>query len=237
MTEQSKPPVRRDEDGRQAACVHRLRRLDCCALSDAMDSLQIAGVASGLPQLAGNRRIAGRAITVKLGVGTPPPGPRVHLGCTAIEAGGELDIIVVEQLSGIEAGSWGGTLSLGARQRGIAGVVADGPVRDIDEAIEMGFPVFARSTTARTARGRIVELGTDVPVTIGGVAVNPGDYVAADRSAVVFIAAADIERVLAAAEGIVAKEAAMAKDLLAGKPISQVMGANYENMLKKEAQE
>ncbi|MBC7378261.1 MAG: RraA family protein, partial [Burkholderiaceae bacterium] len=50
-------------------------------------------------------------------------------------------------------------------------------------------------------------------------------------SGVVFIAAADIERVLDAAEMIAGREAAMAKALLAGKAISEVMGADYEHML------
>ena len=53
-----------------------------------------------------------------------------------------------------------------------------------------------------------------------------------DRSAVIFVAAVDIERVLAASERIVAKEEAMAKDILAGTPIGTVMGASYEHMLK-----
>jgi 4-hydroxy-4-methyl-2-oxoglutarate aldolase len=48
----------------------------------------------------------------------------------------------------------------------------------------------------------------------------------------VFIRAADIERVLQAAEHIAARENAMAQALLAGKPISEVMGADYEHMLK-----
>ena len=86
--------------------------------------------------------------------------------------------------------------------------------------------------------GRVVELGTQVPVTIGAeqggqVTVQPGDYLLADRSAVIFIAAADIERVLEAAELIVAKEAAMAKAILAGTPIGAVMGGNYEQMLEQ----
>ena len=116
--------------------------------------------------------------------------------------------------------------------RGVAGVVADGPVRDIDEAIAYELPVFSRSTTARTARGRVVEKGTNVPVRIGDVAVEAGDYVVADNSATIFIRAADIGVVLETAETIVAKEAAMAKAILAGTPVGQVMGGNYEHMLK-----
>jgi regulator of RNase E activity RraA len=115
----------------------------------------------------------------------------------------------------------------------VAGVVADGPVRDVDEARDMDFPVFGRSGTARTARGRIAEEATDGPVTIGDVTVKAGDFVIADSSAVVFVAAADIGRVLEAAETIAAREAAMAAALREGRPISQVMGADYEHMLRK----
>jgi regulator of RNase E activity RraA len=119
----------------------------------------------------------------------------------------------------------------------VAGVVADGPLRDVDEAIAYEFPIYSRSLTSRTARTRVVELGTQVPVTIGAavggeVIVNPGDYVLADRSAVIFISPENIERVLQAAEMIVAKEAAMAKAILSGTPIGEVMGGNYEHMLE-----
>jgi regulator of RNase E activity RraA len=212
--------------------VQRLRRLDCCAVSDALDKLKLTGVVSGLPQRSGAGRIAGRTVTVKLGTGQAPSGPPVHLGCTAIEAANGDCVIVVEQKSGVEAGCWGGLLSLAAKVRGVAGVVADGPVRDIDEAIGYELPIFSRATTARTARGRVVEKGTNVPVQIGDVTVAAGDYVVADNSAVIFIAATDIGRVLDAAETIVAKEAAMAKAILSGTPVSQVMGGNYEHMLK-----
>lgn len=212
--------------------VQRLRRLDACAVSDALDKLRLPGVVTGLPQRSGRGRIAGRAVTMKVGPGTPPPGPPRHLGCSAIEAAGPDDVIVVEQRSGIEAGCWGGLLTLGAKVRGVAGVIADGPLRDVDEAVAYEFPVFSRSLTSLTARGRVVELGTQVPVQVGSAEVTPGDYVLADQSAVIFIAERDIERVLDAAETIVAREAAMAKAIAAGTPIGQVMGGNYEHMLK-----
>lgn len=211
----------------------RLRRLDCCALSDALDRLRLPGVVTGLTQFAGAGRICGRAITVRLGVGEPPAGPPRHLCCSAIEAGDEDSVIVVEQRSGIDAGSWGGLLSLGAKVRGIAGVVAEGPVRDIDEAIGLGFPVFARGLTSRTARGRIVELGTNLPVRLGDVQVAAGDYLVADRSAVIVIPAQAIAKVLDVAETIAAKEAGMAKAILSGLAIGQVMGGNYEHMLQE----
>ena len=213
--------------------VERLRRLDSCAVSDALDRLKLTGVVTGLAQRSGSSRIAGQVITVKLGTGEPPPGPPRHLGTTAVEAGGPDNVIVIEQAAGIEAGCWGGLLSLGAKIRGIAGVVADGPVRDIDEARTYDFPIFTHSLTAVTGRGRVVEKGNNIPVKIGSCAVNPGDYVIADRSAVVFIAAPNIGRVLEVAEMIAAREAQMAKDISAGKRISEVMGSAYESLVKE----
>ena len=212
--------------------VQRLARMDCCAVSDALDKLELPGVVSGLPQLSGVRRITGRAVTMKLGVGSPQPGPVRHLGTTAIESAQAGDVIVIEQRSGVEAGSWGGILTLGAKLRGVAGVVSDGLVRDIDEARGYDFPVFARGCTARTARSRIVEMANNEPVMIGDAFVSAGDYVTADGSAVIFIKPENIDKVLEAAEYIAAREAAMMKALLAGRPITEVMGANYEHMLK-----
>jgi len=217
--------------------VTRLKRLDCCAVSDALDKLGIAGrVASGLEQRATTQRIAGRVVTYRLvPASDAPPSQGVprHLGTTAIEAARPGDVIVVEQRTGIDAGSWGGILTLGAKVRGISGVIVDGPVRDIDEARAYGFPVYCTALTARTARGRVAEIECNGPVSIRGVSVTPGDYVIADASGVAFVSSQDVERVLDAAEGIAAREAAMAKALLAGQPITQVMGADYEHMLRK----
>jgi 4-hydroxy-4-methyl-2-oxoglutarate aldolase len=212
--------------------VRRLRRLDCCAISDAMDHLEIAGVVSGLMQRSGSGRIAGCVVTVKLGLGEAPPGPKRHLGCNAIEKSGSYDVIVIEQHTGIDCAGWGGLLSLAAQHRGVAGVIVDGPVRDVDEGAALKFPVFSRSVTARTARNRIVEKGTDLPLTIGPVAVRAGDYVIADGSGVAFIRVEDIVLVLDAAELIDARECVIARAMLAGTPASEAMGSNYEHILK-----
>jgi regulator of RNase E activity RraA len=215
-----------------AESVKRLRRLDCCAVSDALDQLGLTGQVTGVPKRSGTAaRIAGQAVTLKLHDGPRPEGPLRHLGTTAVEASGPDTVIVVEQRTGRDAGCWGGLLTLGAKLRGVAGVVADGPVRDIDEARDYDFPIFSTALTALTARSRVVEAATNAPIAPWGVTVNPGDYVIADSSAIIFIPADRIEAVLAAAEAIAFKEAAMARALMAGKPISAVMGGDYELML------
>ena len=215
--------------------INRLARLDTCAVSDALDKLGIPNqVASGLEQRSATRRVSGRVVTFRLvpAQGSPAQaGPVRHLGTSAIELAQAGEVIVVEQRTGVDAGCWGGILTLGAKVRGVAGVIADGPVRDIEEARTYDFPIFCRSLTARTARGRVVEAEVNQPVSIGEVTVRPGDYVVADAGGCAFVPAARIEEVLATAEMISAREAAMAKALLAGRPISEVMGADYEHML------
>ena len=214
----------------------RLARLDSCAVSDALDKLGLTGAVAGIHRVSTDRRISGRVVTVKLVKDEPGDGRPVsvrHLGTTAIEAAQAGDVIVVEQRSGVDAAGWGGTLSLGASLRGVAGVIIDGPARDVDESRQHDFPVFSRSHTSRTARGRLVEAATNLPVTVGDITVAPGDYVVADGSAVVFVTANEIARVLDAAETIAAREKAMADSLRQGTPISQVMGKSYETMLKK----
>ena len=191
---------------------------------------------SRVSKCAADRRIAGRVLTVKLDRAEGRANTR-HLCTAAIEAALPGDIIVIEQRTGLDAASWGGNLSLGAKVRAIAGVIVEGPVRDIDDSRRLDFPVFARNATAKTARGRIAEVATNEPVTVGETTVCPGDYAIADASAVVFIAASEIERVIQTAEQIMAREEAMAQAIREGQPISQVMGANYERMLESRDRE
>jgi 4-hydroxy-4-methyl-2-oxoglutarate aldolase len=213
--------------------ITRLNQLDSCAVSDAMDKLGRRGIVIGIHQYSTQRKIAGRVITVKLGVDDGRARANKHLSTTAIEMANPGDIIVVEQRTGIDAASWGGNLSLGAKVRGIAGVICEGPVRDIDESRQHDFPVYARDHTCTTARGRLIEIATNQPITVGTLHIFPADYVIADASAVVFIRAADISRVLDTAETIVEKEKLMAEAIRRGTPIGEVMGADYESMLKR----
>jgi 4-hydroxy-4-methyl-2-oxoglutarate aldolase len=213
--------------------IKRLAALDTCAVSDAMDKLGLQGVATGIHRVATDRRISGRVVTAKLEPDDGRPASSRHLGTTAIQTAQPGDVIVMEQRTGIDAAAWGGNLSLAAQLRGVAGTIVEGPARDVDEAHGYGYPVFARSRTPHTARGRIVETGTNVPIMVGDVAVLPGDYVVADGTGVVFVRAVDIESVLDAADAVVAREQAMVKALREGTPVTQVMGINYETMLKR----
>jgi 4-hydroxy-4-methyl-2-oxoglutarate aldolase len=210
----------------------RLKRFDACAVSDALDQVGLPASVTGLLPLSVRRRVSGRVTTVQLAAGKPPAfaQPR-HLGTAAIEGCAAGDVIVIEQRTGIECAGWGGILSSAAHVRGVSGVIVEGLARDIDESIEIGFPVYGRGSTARTARGRVYEVGTGGPITVGHVTVNSGDYVVADASGAAFIPAARIEEILAAAERIATREGMMLKSVLCGRRVSEVMGASYEHLL------
>lgn len=209
----------------------RLLTLDTPTLSDALDALGLPGAICGISPLTVRRRIAGRVRTVKLG--PPLPNlPKRHLGAGAIMAADAGDVVVVEHRGRTDVSGWGGLLSRGAVAKGIAGVIVDGAVRDIDEAAEIDFPVYARAGVPVTARGRAAEHAFGETITIVGTAVADGDWVLADGSGVVFVALAKLDEVLATAERIFAREQLMARDISSGRPIGDVMGADYEDMLK-----
>jgi regulator of RNase E activity RraA len=202
-----------------------------------MDQLGLAGVARGLRGLTVARRVTGPVRTVALGpadgggTGRTPAAAGRHLGTAAIEAAQPGDVIVVAAGGRVDAAGWGGVLSLAATMRGVSGVIVDGACRDVDESATLDLPVYALAGVPTTARGRQVEVGWNTPVDIAGVTVSPGDLVVADGSGVVFLPAGRADDVIAAAERIAAREAAMADRLRAGEPASAVLSADYEEML------
>ena len=211
----------------------RLTRLDSCVVSDALDKLGLAGVAAGLGRLSTEKKLAGPVLTVKLESAQGRLANR-HLCTAAIEAAASGDIIVVEHHSRADCAGWGGLLSKAASVKGIPGVIVDGLCRDIDESRELGFTVFARGVVPTTARGRIIETGFNCPITVGAVTVRPGDWVIADGSGVVFLRPEHAEAIVGTAEQLVAREAALVKEIEAGAPVSKVMSRTYEHMTQKE---
>jgi regulator of RNase E activity RraA len=213
--------------------VERLAKLDSCAVSDAQDKLQIKGTVIGILPLYPTERIVGRAVTVRLKTVGPGEVATRHLCTTAVEASDPGDIIVVDHKGRTDVAGWGGILSTAATVKRVAGVIIDGASRDVDEAKGLGLPLFAKAAVPLTARGRIIEDTTNEQIEIGGVTVKPGDYIIADNSGVVVVPADRVAEVIPAAESIVAREAAMAADVLAGKSVIEVMGTNYEQMLAR----
>lgn len=206
-----------------AELVRRLRALDSCAISDALDEFGIDGVVLGpRPVWPVPHVVAGVVRTVTAGP-RQPGGPAAHIAAAAVDASGPDHVLVVANGGRLDVSCWGGILSRAAVQRGIAGTVVDGACRDASEGAEVGYPVFARAVVPTSARGRIVQLAMDEPVEFGQVSVRPGDYVVADGNGVAFLPGERAAEIVEFAERIVAREAAMADAVAAGRPVSDVM--------------
>jgi regulator of RNase E activity RraA len=217
------------------AIVERLAKLDTCAVSDALDSLSLKGATFGVRPQWSCPRIVGRAVTMKI----KPAGieqPKQHLGTAPIEAAQPGDIIVVDNGGKLEFSCWGGLLALSAKLKGISGVVIDGASRDIDEARELEFPVYARGAVPMTARGRVVQESFNQEIQFAGVQCRPGDLVIADASGVVIIPKEREVEAVAAAETIYAKEQEMADGILKGHSgLEMLQKLGYEQMLNKKS--
>jgi regulator of RNase E activity RraA len=212
----------------------RLNALATSNLSDALDRVGIARCAvHGIIPQWGRTKIVGRAMTIRMIAAGAVPAV-AHLGVDAIFNSEIGDIIVIDNRGDLHHNCWGEILAMGAKQKGVSGVVVDGAVRDVDACEVFGFPIHARATVPSTARGRIVQEAWNIPVRLGDAPVRPGDVVVADVNGVVVIPIERLKEVVDAAEEIMAKELAMIEALQAGESILEVdKRFNYEQMLRK----
>jgi regulator of RNase E activity RraA len=211
----------------------RLLRLSTTNIADALDALNLKGATYGIrPLWESAGKIVGRAVTLKITAAGLTKG-KTHLGVKAIEAGGRGDIIVIDNGGRLDTSCWGGILANGAKMKGLSAVVVDGAVRDLDDCIDVQFPVYARGTVVATARGRIMEEATNVMIQFAGVQVRPGDIVMGDRSGVVIIPQERLDEVLVKAEELYDKEEQMVAEIRAGASMLEVDNKySYEKMLK-----
>jgi len=214
--------------------VERLAKLDSCAVSDALDSLNLKGATWGVRPQWPCAKIAGRAVTMKI----KPAGlqqPTQHLGTAPIEAAEPGDIIVIDNGGKLEFSCWGGLLALSAKLKGVSGVVIDGASRDIDQARDLEFPVYARGVVPMTARGRVMQESYNQEIQFAGVQCHPGDLVLADGSGVIIIPKEKENEVVSAAEAIYAKEQEMAAGIRKGySGLEMLEKLGYEQMLTKK---
>jgi regulator of RNase E activity RraA len=92
------------------------------------------------------------------------------------------------------------------KSRGVAGCVLDGGCRDVRFILEEGFPVFCAHMTPEDSTWRWELEATQVPITVGSVRIEPGDWVVGDEDGVVVVPQAIAESVLAEAEKKAATE-------------------------------
>ncbi|MEO8118044.1 MAG: RraA family protein [Rhodoferax sp.] len=176
-----------------------LRDIPLAALSDNMHR-NIGSVGLHPYHRPGTKTMAGTAVTARSRGGDNLTYLRALDFCRPgdvllIDAGGDLNNAVV-----------GGILSFYAASIGVVGVVIDGAIRDVAEIREREFPVYARGVTHRgpykDGPGEI-----NVPISVGGMVVNPGDILVGDQDGLLAIPQEGVEQLIEKARAVLEAEA------------------------------
>ncbi len=173
------------------AAAHLLRAFATLPTSNISDNmLRHYGTAARLRPFHREGKLVGTAFTVKT-----RPGDNL-LTHKAIDMAAPGDVILVDAGGALDHAIIGEIMSSHARKRGIAGMIIDGAIRDLDAISAGDFPVYACGVTHRgpykDGPGEI-----NVTVSIAGMIVNPGDIIVGDADGVVAIPQADAERIIA----------------------------------------
>ena len=159
--------------------------------------------------------LAGPARTVRI---DPGQNAAIHRAVHLSEPG---EVLVVDAGASRYFGPFGDILATACMQRGIAGLVIDGTVRDSAEISALGFPVFCigrnPAVTAKSERGAV-----DVAIKCGDVRVNPGDVVVGDADGVVVVPAQIARQVAELVVGVATREEEIVSQLKAGKTTYEV---------------
>ena len=186
-----------------ASLVDRFRGLPVANVSDSMSRMTAAG--PELRPLHRSGKLAGPALTVKT---RPGDNLLLHKAIDMAEPG---DVMVVDGGGDITTALMGEIMLYLAIERGVAGFVINGAVRDLDDIRETNLPFYAAGVTHRgpykDGPGEI-----NVPIAIGGMVIDPGDLILGDGDGVLAVPFAEAAEILASSEG---KQAAEVKEIAA----------------------
>ena len=155
------------------------------------------------------RRIAGSAVTVSC---HPGDNLMIHAAVEVCQAG---DVLVVTNTAPSTHGMFGELIATSLMARGVSTLIIDAGVRDTHELRDLGFAVWSQHVscqgTVKASPGSV-----NVPVVLGGIAVDPGDVIVADDDGVVVVARAEAAWAAEQSEARIAKEDAARAKLATG---------------------
>jgi len=202
----------------------RAARLATSTLANALDDAGLHhNVIATIKAVAPGMRFAGPAVTVLEVAGDYGAFTSDDFKVGAIlDAAGPGAVIVVD-LGGAACSTWGGMASLAAKVKGVAGLLVDGGVRDLEEMIAFDFPVFARHLVPTTGRGRLKIEAIGEPIVVDGVAIVAGDIIVADGSGAVCLPQTGAEQIVTRAEALQRDDEAAVAEIQRGLSFSEAM--------------
>jgi 3-hexulose-6-phosphate synthase/6-phospho-3-hexuloisomerase len=182
-------------------------------LSDAMHR---KGAMQGILSVCGDVRMAGRAVTVQTFAGDWAKPVE------AIDLAGPGDVIVINNDAGLHVAPWGELATRSCMVKGVAGVVIDGAVRDVDDIRKLKYPVFARAVVPNAGEPKgFGEINAEISCC--GQAVRPGDWIVGDENGVVVIPRERAYEVARRAREVQKGEERIREEIARGGTLSSIM--------------
>ena len=214
--------VVRNIDRADLAIVDQLAPIGTATVHEAIGRRGYLG--PGLTPIQQDVRVAGNAVTV-----LSHPGDNIMIHA-AVEVCQEGDILVVATTAPSTHGRFGDLLASSLQARGVRGLVIDAGVRDTSDLREMGFPVWTRHVscqgTVKATPGSV-----NVPVSIDGVTIAPGDVICADDDGVVLVERSEADWALEQSLARLSKEEGTRARLVAGE-----LGVDFYGLRDKLAE-
>lgn len=196
----------------------------------------------GVRQLSRSRKLVGAAFTLRYiparedldtieSLGSPE-----HPQRKAIESIPADHVLVMDCRGEQDVAGIGSILVARLKVRGVAGVVCDGGIRDLEEAIESELPLFAAGAAAPANIIRHHAVDLDVPIACGGVSVFPGDIMVGDADGIVVVPAHLVEEIVAAGFEQEQTEAFILDEIRSGAPLFGTYPPNEETMARYRSQ-
>jgi regulator of RNase E activity RraA len=195
-----------------SSVIEELKNLDTTCVSDALDRLAIVGGLLGIRAVVPGTKICGRAFTVHY----------VPCGMVKGTVGDFLDDVQAGEVVVLDNGGrtyctvWGDIMTILSCQKKIEGTVIDGVCRDVPGIKSLGYPMFSKGVYMVTGKDRVECDGVNVPVSVSGVQVRPGDIILGDDSGVIVIPAEKAEEVCNVAKGIATTEGMIEEEIKSG---------------------
>lgn len=179
------------------------------------DAMHRKGAMEGVISICGDVKIAGKAITVQTFAGDWAKPVE------AIDVAAPGDVIVINNDSGTHVAPWGELATISCIKRGVAGVVIDGSVRDVDEIRKLKYPLFARGTCPNAGEPKgFGEINAEILCC--GQYVRPGDWIIGDESGVVVIPGERAYEIARRALEVYKNEERLREEIRRGSTLSKV---------------
>ncbi|MBU6190061.1 MAG: ribonuclease activity regulator RraA [Betaproteobacteria bacterium] len=225
------------ESARQALSAVTTATLTTVLLKKGLRNVWMRGAR---PLKPGQPKLVGRAFTLRFvpareDLATPESWGAPISTRAAIEAMPEGCIAVVDAMGVTDAGIFGDILCERMARRGVAALVTDGVVRDVEGVLGTGLPVWCDGVAAPPSVAGLTFVGWQQPIGCGGVAVFPDDVVVLDDDGAVLIPAALVEEVAKMATDQELLETWIMGEVKTGASLPGLYPPNAEQKLRFEA--